>query len=85
MARVIESDVQGVLVVPAGVVPPTTRFSVEPCGDIVILRREPSLADEWWASTRPEQRVAWLREWTASLPPGTSLPREATRRESMYD
>jgi hypothetical protein len=85
MAQTIQSDEQGELVAPAGVVPPATRFTVEPHGDVVILRREPSRADEWWASTTPEQRVAWLREWIASLPPGAPRSREATRRDSMND
>jgi len=72
--------------VPAGVagpVRPDTRFTVESCGEAVILRREPSAA--WWHTTTPEQRVAWLQEWIASLPPSLALPREATHRDWMYD
>lgn len=85
MGQTIESDVDGVLVVPAGVLPPATRSRVEPHGDVVILRREPSRADAWWASTTPEQRVAWFREWVSSLPPSAALPLEATRRDALYD
>jgi hypothetical protein len=85
MGQMIESDSRGTLVVPAGVVPPLTRFSVEPHGDVVILRREPARADEWWASTTPEQRAAWFREWVSNLPPSVAVPLEATRREALYD
>jgi hypothetical protein len=77
MNGTIESDAQGSLVAPAGVVPPLTRFSLEPHGDVLILRREPSRAEEWWGASSPEQRVAWLREWIGSLQPGAPLPREA--------
>jgi hypothetical protein len=85
MNQTIQADDRGSLVLPAGAVPPGTRFTVEVLGEDVILRRESSQAERWWASTTPEQRVAWLREWMASLPPGTALPLEATRRDSMYD
>lgn len=81
----IESDAQGRLVLPAGVAPPLTKYGLEPHGDVLILRREPSQAEEWWSATAPEERVAWLQEWIGSLAPGTPLAREATRREAMYD
>ena len=85
MSQTIQADETGALVVPAGLVQPGASFTVEPYGDVVILRRKPSRADQWWASTTPGERVAWLGEWIASLPPGTPLPREATRRDTMYD
>jgi len=75
MARVIEADESGAL----------TRSSVEPHGNVVILRRESSAAGHWWETTTPAQRVAWLREWIADLPPSPALPPEATHRDSMYD
>jgi len=85
MSQTIQADETGALVVPPGLAPPGARFTVEARGEVVILRRDPSTADEWWASTTPAQRVAWLREWIASLPPSPALPPEATRRDSMYD
>ena len=47
---------------------PGSRFTVEPCGDAVILRGESSATEDWWNSTTPAQRVAWLEEWIANLP-----------------
>jgi hypothetical protein len=88
MAQIIQADQNGALTVPAevvGPVPPGARYSVEPLGDVVILRREPSDASEWWETTTPAQRVAWLEDWIGSLPTSPALPREATRRDSMYD
>jgi hypothetical protein len=85
MSQTIQADESGALVLPAGLAPPGARFTVEARGEVVILRRDRSTADEWWASTNPAQRVAWLEEWVASLPPGPALPLEATRRDSMYD
>jgi hypothetical protein len=88
MLNVIQADENGELVVPAGVagqVRPGSRFTVEPCGDAVILRRQTSAAEDWWNSTTPTQRVAWLEDWIASLPQSPALPRAATHRESMYD
>ena len=72
MPRMIEAGEDGSLLVPpgaAGPVPSGARFTVEPHGNVVILRREPSAAEDWWATTTPAQRVAWLGEWIASLPP----------------
>jgi hypothetical protein len=85
MGLTIQADETGGLVVPPGLAPPGARYSVEARGGVVILRREPSTADEWWESTTPAQRVAWLDEWVASLPPSPALPPEATHRDSMYD
>ena len=54
MATVIQADESGALVVPAGIagqVQPGARFTVEPCGDAVILRRQTSAAEDWWNST----------------------------------
>ena len=88
MGLTIQADENGVLVVPAGSmgrVEPGARFSVEPHGDVVILRREPGEAERWWRVTTPAQRVAWLEEWIRSLPASPPLPREATRRDSMYE
>jgi hypothetical protein len=84
----IEAGKDGSLVVPlgaAGPVPPGARFTVEPHGNVVILRREPSAAEDWWATTTPSQRVAWLGEWIASLPSSPARPPEAPHRDSMYD
>jgi hypothetical protein len=72
MGQTIQADENGALVVSSGLlgrVEPGTRFEVE----------------RWWASTTPAQRVAWLREWIASLPSSPPIPLEATRRDSMYD
>ena len=88
MRQIIQADENGTLVVSAGLlgrVEPGTRFSVEPHGDVVILRRDPVDAEHWWASTTPAQRVSWLNEWTTGLPVGPALPREATQRDSMYE
>ena len=88
MAHIIQADESGTLVVPAGVagqVQPGSRFSVEPCGDAVILRRQPTAGDDWWNATTPAQRVEWLEEWIGNLPQSPALPRAATHRDSMYD
>ncbi|MBI3682332.1 MAG: hypothetical protein HY235_18285 [Acidobacteria bacterium] len=84
MAVVIEADRNGALVVPAGV-PPGTRYTVAPQGDTLVLRREETEAERWWRQTAPNERAAWLEAWIAALPAGPALPREATRRDSMYD
>jgi len=88
MGQIIQADENGALVVSAGLlgrVEPGTRFSVEPHGDVVILRRESVEVERWWASTTPAQRVVWLDEWITGLPVSPPLPREATRRDSMYE
>jgi len=88
MPQVIQADENGALRVPpglAGQVPPGARYTVEPHGDVVILRRESSKAEDWWATSTPAERAAWLGEWLASLPPSPALPREATHRDSMYE
>jgi hypothetical protein len=88
MGLTIQADETGGLALPAGVmgqVEPGARFSVEPHGDIVILRREPREAERWWAATTPAQRVDWLEAWIRGLPPGQPLPLDATRRDSMYE
>jgi hypothetical protein len=88
MGHTIQADEHGALVVPpelVGEVRPGTRYAVEPHGDALILRREGSDACHWWSVTTPAQRAAWLEAWVASLPPAPPLPREATRRDSMYD
>lgn len=90
MPLVIEADSQGTLSVPAAAAP-GTRFAVEPHGDVVILRREPSSwreptsAEIWWRDTSPDERIAWLREWIASLPPSPPLSLEAVSRDSLYE
>ena len=88
MSQTIQADEHGALVVPAGMVggvEPGARFSVEPHGNVVILRREPDEAESWWTSTTPAQRIAWLEEWIRSLPDSPPLPSEATHRDSMYE
>jgi hypothetical protein len=88
MSHMIQAGDDGSLLVPpgaAGPVPPGARFTVEPHGDVVILRREPSAAEEWWATTTPSQRVAWLAEWIASRPSSPAPPSEATHRDSIYE
>lgn len=88
MGLTIQADENGALLVPAGSmgsVEAGTRFSVEPHGDVVILRREPGEVERWWGTTTPEQRIGWLEDWIRSLPPSPPLPREATRRDSMYE
>ena len=88
MELTIRADARGALVVPAsmaGRVEPGARFSVEPHGDTLSLRREPEQADRWWERTEPAQRVAWLEEWIRGLPPSPALPPEATRRDSIYE
>jgi len=67
-------------------VQPGTRFTVEQCGDAVILRKqELSAAEDPRRTATPAQRIASLEEWIANLPHSPALPRQATRRESMYD
>jgi hypothetical protein len=83
MSLTIQADDNGALVVPAGVLPPRTRFTVEPRGDDVVLHRE--AADESVDPEAAAAKIAWLRSWIASLPPGPPIPLEATRRDSMYD
>lgn len=86
--QIIRADENGSLVVPAvlvGGVHPGTIYTVEPHGDVVILRRENPQQEDWWSSTSPADRVAWLEEWIASLPSSPALPREAARRDAMYE
>lgn len=56
-----------------------------PLLDLEPAERAPSSAEQWWASTTPGDRSVWLKEWVASLPEGAPLPRDATRRDSIYD
>ena len=85
MGQTIQADATGALVVPPGLAPPRTRFTVESWGDDVLLLRQP--ACEPRASDREvaAAKIAWLREWIASLPSSPPIPLEATRRDSMYD
>ena len=88
MANVIQADENGALVVPpgaAGQAQPGSRFTVEPYGDSVILRRRPPAADDWRNTTTPAQRVEWLEEWIANLPPSPPLQGSPTHRDSMYE
>ena len=88
MAQIIQADEDGALIVPpgaAGRVEPGSRFIVEPCGDAVILRRQSAAREDWWNATTGAQRVEWLEEWIANLPPSPALPRVSTHRDSMYD
>ena len=86
-AHIIEAGETGSLLVPAeaaGLVPPGTRFTVEPHGNIVILRREVSTGRSSDIST-PADRFARLRAWITVLPQSPPLRPEATHRDSMYD
>jgi hypothetical protein len=85
MGQTIQADETSALVVPPGLAPPRTRFTVESWGDDVLLLRQP--ACEPRASDREvaAAKIAWLREWIASLPSSPPIPLEATRRDSMYD
>lgn len=85
MSVTIQADEQGALALPAGMAHPGARFSVEPHGSVVILRREAEDGERWWETTTPAQRVAWLNEWIRSLPGGPGLSPQATRRDSMYE
>jgi hypothetical protein len=85
MSQTIQADETGALVVPPGSVPPRTRFTVESRGDDVLLRREPAGVSTASDREAAAAKIAWLREWIASLPPSPPIPLEATRRDSMYD
>jgi hypothetical protein len=88
MPHTIQADESGALVVPAGVagdVRPGERFTVEPCGDAVILRRENPASSDWRQEPTPQEWVASLERWLATLPASPPVPLEATRRDSLYD
>lgn len=85
MNLTIQADETGSLVLPPGSAAPGARFRIEARGEVVILWRDRAQPDEWWAATTPAERVAWLKEWIASLPPSPGPPLEATRRDTMYD
>lgn len=87
MGLTIEADEKGALVLPpgsVGTIAPGARFSVEPRGDLVILRREPanSSLDE---AGDAAAKIARLRTWIASLPPSHPVPLAATSRDSIYE
>ncbi len=82
MSRLIEADEHGTLVVPPGVVAPGTRFTIEPQGDDLVLRRESTSPVP---SSEAEDKIARLRAWIATLPASPAIPLDATRRESLYD
>lgn len=78
--QIRRADENGSLVVPAAPVcgvQPGAIDTVEPRADVVILRRENPQPEDWWSSTSPADRVAWLEEWIASLPTSPALPLEA--------
>ena len=85
MGQTIQADETGALVVPPGLAPPLTRFTVESLGDDVLLRREPAGVSTASDREAAAVKIARLREWIASLPSSPSIPLEATRRDSMYD
>jgi hypothetical protein len=85
MGQTIQADETGALVVPPGLAPPLTRFTVESLGDDVLLRREPAGISTASDREAAAVKIARLREWIASLPSSPSIPLEATRRDSMYD
>ena len=82
MPLTIQADENGALVVP-GVLPPGTRFTVEPRGDGVVLRRQAD--DESLDAEAAAAKIAWLHSWIDSLPPSPPMSLEATRRDTMYD
>lgn len=83
MPLTIQADETGALVVPAGALPPGTRFTVEPRGDDVVLRRQAD--DELLDAEAAAAKIAWLHSWIDSLPPSPPISLEATRRDTMYD
>jgi hypothetical protein len=85
MGQTIQADETGALVVPPGLAPPRTRFTIEPWGDDVLLRREPAGISTASDRESAAVKIARLRGWIASLPSSPSIPLEATRRDSMYD
>jgi hypothetical protein len=85
MGQTIQADDTGALVVPPGSAPPRTRFTVESWGDDVLLRREPAGVSAASDREAAAAKIAWLRQWIASLPASSPIPLEATRRDSMYD
>ena len=85
MGQTIQADETGALLVPPGLAPPRTRFTVESWGDDVLLRREPAGVSTAGDREAAAVKIARLREWIASLPPSPPIPLEATRRDSMYD
>jgi hypothetical protein len=85
MGQTIQADETGALAVPPGLAPPLTRFTVEPWGDDVLLRREPAGVPTDRDREAAAVKIARLREWIASLPSSPPIPLEAPRRDSMYD
>jgi hypothetical protein len=83
MSLTIQADDNGGLKVPAGMAPPGARFTVEPSGDDMVLRRQ--AADESLDTEAAAAKIAWLHRWIDSLPPSPPIPLEATRRDTMYD
>lgn len=83
MGQTIQADETGALMLPPGLAPPRTRFTVEPRGDDVVLRRQ--TADESVDAEAAAAKIAWLQSWIDSLPPSPPIPLEATRRDAMYD
>lgn len=84
MAVTIQADENGALLIPPGSgIEPGARFSVEPRGDLLILRREPAASPD--QSDGTAAKIARLREWIATLPPSPPLPIEATSRDSIYE
>jgi hypothetical protein len=85
MGQTIQADETGALMLPPGLAPPRTRFTVEPWGDGVLLRREPASVSTAGDQEAAAVKIARLREWIATLPSSPPIPLEATRRDSMYD
>ena len=88
MSFTIQADESGSLVLPNGIigqVEPGTRFSVEPHGDSVILRREPGKVPRTEPDEAAAAKIARLRKWIASFTPGPAISLEGTRRDTMYD
>jgi len=83
MPLVIEADANGDLVIPVSA-RPGTRYMVERTGEAFTARPEISRAEQWWAHTTIEERLAWLHDFFARMPPGPSLTAQAVKREDLY-
>lgn len=79
----IEADENGNLVIPIAA-RPGTRYAVERNGEAVTVRPDTDRPASGWERQTAEERVAWLRDFIARLPPGTGLKVEDISREDLY-